>query len=438
MTRAAIAGGAFATVLVLLPLAVGNRALERDADLAAATSRATTEGLLYGRVTTVDGAVYEGRLRFGGDEEAFWDHYFNGAKDGNRWAAQVPPERLKERVPIEIFGVRIGRWAREIDLGRPFMARFGDIARLDARGRDLRVTLKSGMVVELDRFAADDFADGVRVWDDGSGVVDLGERRIRTIEFLSTPRLDAAPDRLYGTVRTRHGDFTGFVQWDRKASIGSDQFEGHTADGGLSLRFAAIRSIARRSPDSSRVTLLDGREILLSDVREGGRGNRGIYVDDPLYGRVLVSWDAFDRVDFGPGGGGPAYGDFPPGRPLTGSVTTRAGLRLAGRLVYDLDESETTETLDAPSQGVDYTIPLGLVASIVPLGPQEDGAGGARVILHSGEELELERAGDLGEGNAGMLVFLDGRQRPQYVSWTDVQQIDFDRPPAMYPASGPR
>jgi hypothetical protein len=87
---------------------------------------------------------------------------------------------------------------------------------------------------------------------------------------------------------------------------------------------------------------------------------------------------------------------------------------------------------------VDYTIPLGLIASIVPLGPREGGAGRARVILHSGEELRLERAGDLGEGNAGMLIFVDGRQRPQYVPWTDVEQIDFDRPPATYPASGPR
>ena len=93
-------------------------------------------------------------------------------------------------------------------------------------------------------------------------------------------------------------------------------------------------------------------------------------MDDRRYGRVLVSWDAFERVDFSPGGSGPAYDDFPPGRPLTGGVTTRAGRRLAGRLVYDLDESETTETLDAPSQGVDYTIPFGLIASIVLPGPR--------------------------------------------------------------------
>jgi hypothetical protein len=30
--------------------------------------------------------------------------------------------------------------------------------------------------------------------------------------------LNAVPSRLYGTVHTLHGDFTGFVQWDRPAS----------------------------------------------------------------------------------------------------------------------------------------------------------------------------------------------------------------------------
>ncbi len=81
MTKATIAGGAAATVLVLLALAVCYRALEHDVDPAAATSPANTASIaaadahpsfLYGRVTTDDGATYEGRLRWGGDEEAFW------------------------------------------------------------------------------------------------------------------------------------------------------------------------------------------------------------------------------------------------------------------------------------------------------------------------------------------------------------------------------
>ncbi len=71
------------------------------------------QGFLYGRITTVDGATYEGRLRWGGDEEAFWGDYFNGAKLENPWLAQVPPERRpKERHPIEIFGIVLAQRER--------------------------------------------------------------------------------------------------------------------------------------------------------------------------------------------------------------------------------------------------------------------------------------------------------------------------------------
>jgi hypothetical protein len=446
MTRATIASGAVATVFVLLALVAGHRALEQDVETALATPTAmipsteeTHEGLLYGRVTTDDGVIYQGRMRWGGDEEALWGNYFNGFKDENPWVAHAPPDQLpKERISIGAFGIEIAGWDHVMDLGRPFMARFGDIARIDPRGSDLKVTLKSGTAFHLDRFSADDVADGLRVWDDTRGVVDLGEWRIRTIELLPSARLGSGPYPLHGRVRTRQGDFTGFIQWDREECVGSDKLDGSTADGALSVRFDSIRSIERLSGDGSRVTLLDGRVIVLSDTREVGPGNRGIYVDDQRYGRVLVSWDAFERLDFSPSGTGPAYGDFPPGHPLTGSILTRSGRRLVGRLVYDLDESETTETLDAPWQGVDYTIPFGLIASIVPPGLEEGGVQRVRVTLHSGEELGLEPAGDLGEGNAGMLIFLNGRQQPEYVPWTDVQEVDFDRPPAMYPTSGPR
>ncbi len=66
MTKATIAGGAVATVLVLLALAVCYRALEQDVDPAAATSPANTPStaaaeahpsFLYGRVTTHGGAT---------------------------------------------------------------------------------------------------------------------------------------------------------------------------------------------------------------------------------------------------------------------------------------------------------------------------------------------------------------------------------------------
>jgi hypothetical protein len=439
MTRASLAGRTFVTVIgVFAFVAACDRSVDRDVEVARVVTPPTAatgglvsqDGLLYGRITTDDGATHQGRLRWGGDEEALWSNYFNGVKTKNPWSALAPRQQLpRERISIGVLGNEIIGWDRMMGLARPFMARFGDIARIEPRGRDVQVFLKSGTVFHLNRYSADDLADGVRVWDDRGGVVDLGEWGIRTIEFLPTPRLSTAASPLHGTVRTRAGDFTGLIQWDRRACIGADELHGNSSDGRRSLRFDTIRSIARRSDGSSLVTLLDGREIVLSGTSAAGRQNSGIYVDDNRYGRVLVSWDAFERVDFIPGGTGPGYGDFQPGHPLDGVVITRSGRRLAGRLVFDLDESETTETLDAPSQGVDYTIPFSLIASIGPGGPGERGAGRAAVTLLSGEVVRLERSGDLGEWNAGMLIFLEGRERPEHVPWAEVERIDLTRRP---------
>ena len=377
-------------------------------------------GFLYGRIA-VDGATYEGRLRFGGDQEAFWGDYFDGFKPDSPWAVHAPGGG---RHPLEIFGVKIGD-SEGPNLSRQFMARFGDLARVEVNFRTVKVTLKSGTTYELDRFSAGDVDDGLRVWDGTRGVIDVDARDIRTIQFLPTPPLANAPGRLHGTVRTRLGDFTGFIAWDRQEGVSTDELQGRASDGERSLRYDTIRSIARRSRVSALVTLRDGREMLLSDTRDVGAGSRGIYVDDARYGRVLIDWEAFERVEFSPRDSGPAYGDFPPGRPLAGIVTTRDGRRLAGRLVYDFDESETTETFDVSGDGVDYNIPFGLIASIVPTG---------RVTLHDGEALSFalnprsRRNGDLGEGNAGLLIFVDGRQAPEYVPWADVERVDLDPP----------
>ena len=447
--RAAISAAAFVTLLVVV-LAGAHRGVEGKVATAPAPVGDISppapvehagEGFLFGRVTTEAGATYVGRLRFGHDEEAFWGDYFNGRKAQNPWAEQPPVAALtQKRRSFTILGFEIPLGTYRVDLGRPFMARFGDIARLEERGRDLRVTLKSGTVFALDWGAANDFDDGIRVWDDTRGVVDLASWaggipppapvRVRTIELLPTAPLRDVPARLHGTVRTRHGEFSGFIQWNRQSGVSTDLLAGRTAaDGRVRLRFNTIRSIVRRTDDSALVTLLEGRQLVLSGKSGVSAGGSGIYVDDRRYGRVLVSWGAVERIDFSAAGdSGPAYTDFPPGRPLTGTVTTRAGQRLTGRLVYDLDETETTETLDAPSHGVDYTIPFALVASIAPAGGGDPGAARASVTLHSGEALLLERAGDLGARNAGILVFVEGREDPEYVPWPEIVRIDFASP----------
>ncbi len=378
-------------------------------------------GFLYGRVTTLTGATYEGRLRWGGDQEAFWGDYFNGQKKENPWAALVPPGRLpKTRGTVSFFGLEFAEPEREADLTRLFMARMGDIARVQAQGKDVLVTLKSGTVFALDRLEASDFDDGLRVWDEKKGVVDLDSSLVRSVELLPAGPTSGAPARLHGTVRTKAGAFTGFLQWGRTRCVGTDEL---AASDGKGIRFDAIRSIARRAEGGLLVTRADGGEV---EVAGTGDREQGTYVDDPRYGRVLVSTAAFERLDLGPADSGPGYGDFPPGRPLAGAVTTRDGRRLEGRIVFDLDESETTETLDAPAEGVDYTIPFGLVASIEPQAGAPGGAGPVQVALRGGEELRFEPKGDLGKRNAGLLVFAAGSDRPVYVAWGEVARIDFE------------
>lgn len=378
--------------------------------------------LLYGRVTTVDGKAFEGRLRWGGTQEAFWSDYFNGQKESNRWAPLVAAERLPvERERVEVFGFDFGYRDRPLSRRRLFMVRFGDLARIEPVGNEVRVTMKSGTVFVLDRFEASDFDDGVRVWDQQAGVVNLDSLRIRTIEFLPAELLADVSGRLHGTVTTATQSFTGFLHWDRDHGLGSDELRGK--NGRLGVRLDEIRSIRRSSTETATAVLHDGREI--ADAVHGNY-YRGVYVDDPRYGRVLVSWDAFQQLDLSPpgaGGRGLGYDEFPAGSALTGAVTTRDGRRLAGRLVFDLDESETTETLDAPIAGVDYTMPFGLVAEITP----EDGA--VRVRLRNGEELRLEPKGDLGSSNLGLLIFSEGESDPEYVAWGEVKQVDLGAPP---------
>ncbi len=429
---------AVAAAVMLIVLAVGARTLflpptaseanplHVGAPRTAAKGPDAYRGFLYGRVTEQGGASYQGRLRFGGDEEAFWGDQFNGVRDANPWAALVTAEDLTEQRPVEVLGVRIAHRERTIPLRRPFAARFGDLVRIEPDGRNIRLTLKSGAEVVLDRFSADDLADGIRVWDEEGGVVHLEERRIAAIAFQPTPPLRGAPGRLHGTVQTVHGEFTGFVQWNREQGVGADELAMNTVDGPVRVRLETIRSIVRRSPEDALVTLLDDRTFRVSGNRGFGRRNRGIRVDDARYGRVLVPWHAVERLDLNTGGSGPGYDDYPPGRPLAGSVTTRSGDRFVGRLVYDLDESETTEALDAPAAGLDYSIPFELIVSIAPPPPRDCTFRPVVLTLRSTEELHLDCAGDLDPGNGGMLILFDDGERSEYVPWPEVVLVDLD------------
>lgn len=405
-----------------LMAAFGGAATEAPLESRASASA----GLIHGRVTTTSGAIHEGRLRWGGDEEAWWGDYFNGYRQVNPWAGYAVEEYLPtERISFGIFGREFFGWDSTLRLGRPFMVRFGDIAKIEPRGRDLDIVLKSGSTVTLDRYEADDVADGVRIWETHGGVVDLNERAIESVEFFAGREIADADQPLFATVHSSAGRFTGQVEWNRRGSTIRDELHGFAGDTEHVVPFGAIRSIVR-TDEGARIHLVDGEELLLTGSQAVGENHRGVYVTDPRYGRVLVPWAAFERIDFETPSVPPAYDDFSPGRTLMGTVVLDSGERVGGRLVFDLDEGETTATLDAPRLGVHYTIPFELVSTIS--GPAHAGVPEDRhaVTLWSGEVIELERDGDLGWLNAGVLVFGDADERARHLPWGAVARIELD------------
>jgi hypothetical protein len=159
----------------------------------------------------------------------------------------------------------------------------------------------------------------------------------------------------------------------------------------------------------------------LSGTNDVNDENRGIYVDDPRYGRVLIRWRAFERVRFDEGRAA-AYADFAPGKPLRGKVVDADGKTHSGRLVFDLDESETWELLNGWKDDIEYSIPFALVASITPINDDE-----SRVVLTNGEQLKLDGQTDVGGDNLGMLIFESDTAKPTYVPWDDVERVEFEK-----------
>jgi hypothetical protein len=374
-------------------------------------------GFIYGHVTTRSGTEYTGFLRWG-TEEHFWDDLFHSAK------ADLPYREEQQREEdrgVRIFGRDI-RWGQHDHGSRIFIARFGDIEEIVVTDDErAEVRMKSGEIYEVEGYS-NDVGGKVHVRDPDLGEIDLRWDRIDRIQFMQAPA-DAAPGpyRLHGTVETEIGEFQGFIQWDKQECVSSDVLDGEAEDGEVDIKMGRILSIERSSRRASIVELKDGRTVELRGSNDVNHENRGIVVEDPRYGRVTIPWDAFEKVTFhDPRGSGRSYLDYSKGTVLHGSVTDTDGNTHQGRIVIDLDESEDWEILNGSYRDVEYDIPLRLVARIEPLSRSE-----SRVVLRTGEELELEEGQDVSDRNAGVLVFTADERDPIYVDWRDVERVEF-------------
>lgn len=389
---------------------------------AAVPASASDAGYIYGRVVTDDGQTFQGALRWG-DEEAFWEDMFNATKAENEYVGYVDEDVLRQlRRERRDFWENLFQ-VRNHEFGHIFAVRFGDLKRIDVRGGSrLTVEFRNGERLDLNG-GSNDVGARITVVDPNAGTQRIRWRNIRSIEFAETPQQIekklGLP--LYGTVKTRRYEYTGFIQWDNDECLTTDELDGDVRDGDVSIPFGDIASI-RKYRRGALVTLVDGSQEYLTGSNDVNGENRGVVVKVHSIGSVKVGWDDFEEVTFQhpAEGSGRSYAEFGNAAPLTGVIETRGG-KLAGRIVFDLDEAWDFELLQGKIGDTEFQIPFREIVRIVPRGTRR-----SMVYLRSGAEVELEDAQDVSRDNDGMLVF-DGGHRPTYVAWRDVKEIQFGK-----------
>ena len=379
-------------------------------------------------MTLRNGDTHTGFLRWV-DEDAFWDDLFTARQHDLPWFAYADQQELASERRQQYFASHglVDRlmWAMhhrdgEVTVTRPFICRYGDLVALRLSGEEdepLIAALKDGREVALSGGSRDVGSD-LMVYPPTGEPLTLEWDDLQEIRFGPAP-VSAAPyaTRLTGTVAFRGGTLTGTIQWDTSECTSLDTLDGDEQD----VPLGEVRRLERSRRGGSDLTLTDGRTMNLTGTNDVDSGNRGAVVEVAGLGRVLVPWDRFTAADFGLAAAeAPAYADFTVPTPLNATVATTDGRALTGRLVYDLDEAFTNDLLHGDLDECTYQIPFARIASIAPAAP-----GACEVTLRDGRRLALSGDEDTGEGHAGLLVFVDGRDKPDYLSWSVVRLISF-------------
>lgn len=389
-------------------------------------------GRLYGRVTTTDGTVYEGHIRWDGNEAGWYDILHGSKPLPERFADDLArlsegQERNRKR-SIEIFGLEI-RYDRDED-DMPSSAssgiRFGHISTLEVVDRRrARLILRSGEVVEFD--GGGDVGRNVSeiiVEDGRRGSVELEWEDVEIIDFSAGRGLAApAGARLYGTLETRDGErFTGYVAWDMDEVLTTDVLDGEEDGRDREIPFGQIGMIERNSSSSARVRLLDGTEMVLRGSNDVNNDNRDILIADPDLGEIRVEWSEFDHVEFSVPPASVDLARFDGGRRIRGTVETHDGASHSGFIRWDNDEEYGWELLDGELRdGVDMDVEFDAIERIEPRSGD-----GALVTLRDGRSFELSDSNDVDDDNKGIIITGDDEEM-RLVWWEDLRSARFHR-----------
>jgi len=387
---------------------------------------------IYGQVTTVDGDVYKGMIRWDRNEGNWFD-VLDGDKelpdkDNHRSSRQKYSER---KTTIEIFGIKFHphktNWSWSSNIAQSGI-RFGHLKSLEViDDNSAMLTLKSGEKVKLSNGSTDIGTDirEIIIEDPNKGETDLEWDDLDRVDFLPC-RTDMESDfgeRLYGTLTTRRGEeFTGYICWDMDEIFTNDILDGDSKGRRRKIKFGKLESIERYSSSGATVTLMNGDETLLRGTNDVNDGNRGIIVSDPGFGQVIVEWDEFDKLDFKqPPQNILNYDDFDGGRPLTGTVYTEDGDSYTGKIRWDDDEEYTWEILDGKYHDIDFDIEFGLIKKI-----DKKSYRSAIVTVWDGRTFRLRDSNDVNEENKGIYIEIDNGEEVE-VDWEDFSRLDLTK-----------
>lgn len=382
---------------------------------------------LYGKISTRDGQLLEGPIRWDRNE-ASWFDVLDGAKplpERNRQSAVKAGFSSNEKREVRILGLKIAEFNPEDRFPSSSSSgiRFGHIRTLEpVSSSEVRLILKSGREVRLR--GTSDIGRGMRgviVEDRTKGKIELSWKDIETIEFTAPPEPVHSEfgERLFGTLISKDlGGFTGLVCWDVDEIFVTDVLDGREKGKKREVKFDDIASIERLNSRSAQVQLKTGEETTLSGTNDVNDGNRGILIMDPGIGLVRVSWSQFDKLvletpadDWAP--------EFDGGKPLSGTVYTVGGKKLTGRIRWDNDEEYTWELLDGEDRDVQFEVEFGLIGSI-----EKSSSKSAVVTLKDGRSFELSGSNDVNADNKGIFVTLENGEEVA-VRWADFRKAEF-------------
>lgn len=383
------------------------------------------QGLLFGKIVTVEDQVIEGVLRWG-NEEAFWDDLFISNKPMKEsYFAYLSGDELLQLSGNSSESLDWSFWS----LWRPkypegfqsFRCRFGDIQRIIVTGEEAAIVqFKSGQQQEVSGGLSPGKELHIYDRDDVERRINWGD--IRSVEFAATPiRARASQVRpLYGIVFTTQGAFEGFVQWDAQERLTTDLLDGRSASKKVSLLFSEIEEI-RQDGDSSLVTLYSGKVYQLGGGDDVGPGNHDIIVKSMELGHVRIPWEEFRFARFSETAPlmSPAYSAFIPPTAIHGLVRTIDGTEYSGRILFDMDEEYDLETLEGRKEDIFYHLPIRNIREMTRKNYNVCG-----VTLWNGDRLFLGQEHDLTDKNWGLLIWQE-EDSPVYVPWNSIQLIRF-------------